>query len=308
MGESKMNTAIRKFDSVIKIIFSGFLLLVSVAAVNAATASSAVSQCDLSAAHPDDPQKVAEGVAWDNINLDSALTSCELAINEQPGNARIQYQYARVLDKNKSYEKAFEYYEKAAKQGYTIAQNSLGLAYEWGQGVKGNNQQALYWYSKAAKKGYAQAQNNLGTMYDIGKAGSEDEKQALHWFRKAAQQGDATAQRNLGTMYSRGSGVRQNDELAFEWYLKAANQNQASAQYYVGVSYYYGKGVSMDPDQARAWFEKAASNGNYEAGQVMHKIQFKQTYCESLKSKAGINAGYEKLTSEKFLGKRECDG
>lgn len=303
-----MHTPNRKFISGISIHLSAYLLMASMAVVNTATASPAVSQCDLSASHPDDPQKVADGVAWDNLNVDSALLACEQAISSQPGNARIQFQYARVLDKQKSYEKAFEYYLKSAKQGYTIAQNSLGLAYEWGQGVEANNQQALYWYSKAANHGYAQAQNNLGTMYDIGKVGNEDEKQALHWFSKAAQQGNATAQRNLGILYSRGDGVKQNDKEAFEWYLRAANQNQASAQYYVGVSYYYGKGVSADPKRAKIWFEKAASNGNYEAKQVMNQIQFKQTYCDTLKTKAGIDAGYEKLSSQKFLGKRECDG
>ena len=249
-------------------------------------------------------------IKWrkDNLNVESALLVCQKAVENQPGNARIQFQYARVLDKQKSYKKAFEFYEKAALQGYIIAQNSLGLAYEWGQGVDANNQQAMYWYSKAAKQGFAQSQNNLGTMYDLGKGVDNNEKQALYWFQKAAEQGYATAQRNLGTMYSRGNGVKQNDKTAFEWYLRAANQNQASAQYYVGISYYYGKGVSGDPDKAKDWFEKAAQNGNYEARQVMHRFQFKQDYCQSLKSKVGINNGYEKVSSEKFLGKRECDG
>ena len=284
------------------------ILLSFSSTVLAASGSNAVSQCDFAAAHPNDPHKVAEGVSWENLNIDSALPACEQAIELQPGNARIQFQYARVLDKQKSFEKAFVYYQKAAEQGYVIAQNSLGIAYEWGQGVEANNQQALFWYNKAATQGYAQAQNNLGTMYDLGKGGSEDEKKALYWFRKAADQGYASAQRNLGTMYSRGNGVKQNDKTAFEWYLKAANQNQASAQYYVGVSYYYGKGVSSDPALAKKWFEKAAQNGNYEARQIIHKFQFKQSYCETLKSKVGINNGYEKVSSDKFLGKRECDG
>ena len=273
-----------------------------------ANASNVVSDCDRLAAHPDDQGKVAEGVAWDDISVEAALSACEQAVVSQPNNSRIQFQYARVLDKSKSQDKAFEYYQKAARQGHMLAQNSLGMAYEWGDGTKVDLDKALYWYTKAANQGNTQAQNSLGTMYDLGKAVDADEKKAIHWFRKAAQQGDATAQRNLGIMYSRGQGVKQNDKQAFEWYLKAANQNHASAQYYVGVSYYYGKGVSSDPEQAREWFEKAANNGNYEAKQVMNKIQFKQNYCDSLKSKVGVNSGYEKLTSQKFLGKRECDG
>ena len=290
--------------------FSAFVVFLSVVFVNVVftgNVHAAVTQCDIAAAHPDDPQKVTTGVAFQNINIESALLACEQEVTRQPDNSRIQFQYARVLDKQKSYDKAFIFYRMAASQGHMLAQNSLGMAYEWGQGVKVNLQQALNWYQKAARQGYAQAQNNLGTMYDIGRAVDEDQQQALHWFRKAAQQGDATAQRNLGIMYSRGDGVKQSDKLAFEWYLKAANQNHASAQYYVGVSYYYGKGVSTDPQRARSWFEKAASNGNFEAKQVMYKIQFKQSYCDSLKSKVGVNAGYEKLSSKKFLSKRECE-
>lgn len=296
-----MRISSHKLSSLIAV----FLIAIS---TNIVSASSAVSDCDLTAAHPDDPSKVTTGVSWDELSVDVALKACEAAITIKPNNARIQFQYARTLDKQQSYEKAFDYYQKAAKQGHMLAQNSLGMAYEWGQGTNIDMDKALFWYTKAARKGNAQAQNSLGAMYDLGKAVDPDEKKAIQWFRKAAQQGDATAQRNLGIMYSRGQGVKQNDKLAFEWYLKAANQNHASAQYYVGVSYYYGKGVSTDPEQAREWFEKAAQNGNYEAKQVMYQIQFKQRYCDSMKSKVGVNSGYNKLTSQKFLGKRECDG
>ena len=289
------------------VVLSIVFLFLCIATAKAANVSNTITSCDQAAAHPDDPRKVATGVVWDKLDVESALLACEQAIKNQPTNPRIQFQYARVLDKNKSYDKAFDYYRKAARQGYTIAQNSLGLAYEWGQGIKVDLDKALYWYSKAARQGYAQAQNNLGTMYDLGKAVDGDERQALHWFRKAAKQGDATAQRNLGIMYSRGNGVKQNDKLAFEWYLKAANQDHASAQYYVGISYYYGKGVSTDPERAQEWFKKAASNGNYEAKQVMYKMQFKESYCDSLKSKAATDLGSGKLTGQKFLQKQECD-
>ena len=303
-----MHTSNRKPNQSNLVALYFLLAVLSVGNVIAAPKLNTISECDISAAHPNDPNKVSDGVEWDSLDTNVALKACDQEIKRQPDNARIQFQYARVLDKNKSYDKSFIYYRMAAKQGYMLAQNSLGLAYEWGQGVKVNLENALYWYRKAAKQGYSQAQNNLGTMYDIGKAVDEDEKQALHWFREAAKQGDATAQRNLGIMYSRGNGVKQNDKLAFEWYLRAANQNQASAQYYVGISYYYGKGVSSDPERARLWFEKAAGNGNYEAKQAMNQIQFKQTYCNSLRSKVGVNAGYEKLTSQKFLTTRECEG
>ena len=284
-----------------------FIVVFSTVAI-AANGSGTVSQCDQLAAHPNDPEKLVKGVGWDSLDVQSALKACSQEIKRQPGNARIQFQYARVLDKQKSYQRAFVYYEKAAQQGYAAAQNSLGLSYEWGQGVEINVRKAADWYRKAAEQNFAQAQNNLGTLYDIGKGVEEDEKKAIYWFKKAAEQGYATAQRNLGVMYSSGNGIQQNHERAFQWYLKAASQENPSAQYNVGISYYYGKGVSIDRKQAIAWIEKAADNGNYEAEQALHQLRFKQVYCNTLKSKAGINAGYEKLSSEKFLTERECEG
>lgn len=246
-----------------------------------------ITQCDTLAAHPDDPKKFTEGVAWDRLDAMAALDACALEINRQPLNARIQYQYARVLDKQELYNEAFAWYQKAAQNGYAAAQNSLGYAYEWGQGIEMNMQDALRWYRQAAKQGYAQAQNNLGTMYDYGKGVDDDEKQATYWYQKAAEQGNSTAQRNLGLMYSKGSGVKQNDETAFQWYLKAADQENPHAQYNVGMSYFYGKGVESDQKKARVWFKKAAKNGNYQAVEALSQIQFKQAYCHSQKKGSG---------------------
>ena len=39
----------------------------------------------------------------------------------------------------------------------------------------------------------------------------------------------------------------------------------------------------------------------------MYKMQFKESYCDSLKSKAATDLGSGKLTGQKFLQKQECD-
>jgi len=250
-----------------------------------------VTQCDILAAHPDDPKKLAKGVVWNQLDAMAALDACALEINRQPSNARIQYQYARTLDKQELYNEAVAWYQKAAQQDYAAAQNSLGYAYEWGQGIAMNMQDALRWYRQAAEQGHAQAQNNLGTMYDYGKGVDNNEKQATYWYQKAAEQGNSNAQRNLGLMYSKGvGGVKQNDKTAFQWYLKAASQDNPHAQYSVGMSYFYGKGVESDQNKARIWFEKAAKNGNYQALEALSQIQFQQAYCNSQNAKPGINS------------------
>ncbi|MGD8567847.1 MAG: tetratricopeptide repeat protein [Gammaproteobacteria bacterium] len=243
-----------------------------------------ITECDRLAAHPGDPEKRAPGVSWSNLDAKAALIACEKAIKRQPSIARLQYQYARILDKQKRYREAATWYGKAAEQGYASAQNSLGYAYERGQGVPANNQKAFYWYKQAAQQGHAQAQNNLGTLYFNGKGVAADRQQALLWYRKAAQQGNATAQQNIGVMYSRGYGVRQDEEAAFNWFLKAANLDNSHAQYNVGMSYFYGKGVEPDRNKAKQWFEKAAVNGNYQASEALRRMQFRTAYCNSLRT------------------------
>ena len=65
--------------------------------------------------------------------------------------------------------------------------------YENGQGVAKDYRQALLWYQKAANQGYAVAQQNLGLMYADGLGVAQDFKQARFWFEKAAAQGNVKA-------------------------------------------------------------------------------------------------------------------
>ena len=57
--------------------------------------------------------------------------------------------------------------------------------------------QAMLWFQKAASQGYAVAQNTLGLMYANGQGVAQDFKQARFWFEKAAAQGDAEAKAAL---------------------------------------------------------------------------------------------------------------
>ena len=41
----------------------------------------------------------------------------------------------------------------------------------------------------AAEQGYSMAQNNLGVCYRFGEWVKQDESEAVKWFRKAADQG-----------------------------------------------------------------------------------------------------------------------
>ena len=70
-----------------------------------------------------------------------------------------------------------------------VAQNSLGTAYDTGDGIEQDYTEAVKWYRKAGEQGYAMAQYNLGAMYGFGLGVEQDHTEAVEWYRKAAEQG-----------------------------------------------------------------------------------------------------------------------
>ena len=114
--------------------------------------------------------------------------------------------------------RAFQLYNKVAKQGFTQAQYYLGVMYNLGIGVEQSYKKAHKWYEKAAEQGHANAQYNMGSMYYFGQHILQDYSEAVKWYEKAAEQGHADAQYNLGVMYHYGEGVDVNYKKAFEWF------------------------------------------------------------------------------------------
>jgi hypothetical protein len=139
---------------------------------------------------------------------------------------------------NKNDKEAMKWYTKAAEQGDSSAQNSLGDMYKYGwedkygwvtwDNDKKNDKEAVKWYTKAAVKGHSSAQNSLGDMYRHGGRGvRQSYYEAVEWYIKAAEQGDAGAQFNLGSMYRNGQGVPQNYKEAYIWASLAAAHSPA---------------------------------------------------------------------------------
>ena len=77
----------------------------------------------------------------------------------------------------------------------------IGLYYEvgthYGKDETKDDKKAFEWYQKAADQGYAGAKDHLGEMYNEGCGVPKDEQKAVEWFQKAAEQGDTSAKFNL---------------------------------------------------------------------------------------------------------------
>ena len=66
---------------------------------------------------------------------------------------------------------------------------------------------ALKEFKALACNGNPSSQYSLGIMYNYGEGVIQDYKQAVKWYTLAAEQGNSAAQFNLGNMYGDGRGV-----------------------------------------------------------------------------------------------------
>ncbi|MCQ0987624.1 hypothetical protein [Jiella marina] len=230
--------------------------------------------CDELAGHPADPDRNLKfaGVAYEDIQVVSAIKSCEAAVAAKPSEMRLSYQFGRALQRSERFNEAVKWYRKAAAQGYPAAQFTLGLIYSHGKNVSRDWLEAVSWYRKAADQGHTAAQDSLGHMYHMGKGVSKNAIEAVKWYRKAADHGNASAQTSLGFMYYRGEGVSRDLIEAVKWYRKAADQGYATAQYSLGWLYENGEGVSKDQADAVKWYRKAAEQGNENAQNALQRL------------------------------------
>lgn len=91
--------------------------------------------CDVLAAHPDDPNRVAPGRERAEIAKDyaGAIAACEAAVDRDPENPRLRYQLARVLGYSGQGKLAMPHREKAIAGRYPQALFVNGFLYLTGQ-------------------------------------------------------------------------------------------------------------------------------------------------------------------------------
>jgi len=70
------------------------------------------------------------------------------------------------------------------------AQFNPEASYAEGQGVRQDYQKAFEWYTKAANQGNIRAQLNVGVMYEQGYGVRQDYRKAKEWFGKACDNGN----------------------------------------------------------------------------------------------------------------------
>jgi hypothetical protein len=102
--------------------------------------------------------------------------------------------------------KAFEYYLKAAEQGYAKAMVKVGDCYRVGAaaGVMKDLSKAIEWLSKAAEKNDPDGLEILGYCYDGGNGVEKNRNKAIELLRKAVALGNQSAKSALEDILSEG--------------------------------------------------------------------------------------------------------
>ncbi|CAB4472839.1 unnamed protein product [Rhizophagus irregularis] len=159
--------------------------------------------------------------------------------------------------------KAFESYEKAANQGYKVAQYILGIYYQNRKSAEKDVVKALEYYKKSADQGYSYAQFQLGNCYLSGIGTGVDKTKAFELYKRASDKGHKVAQNNLRLSYENGKGTKTNLEKAV--YIKTAETKNKISQYNLGECYELGNGVNRDETKEafeyyKKYYKKSTEN------------------------------------------------
>lgn len=220
-------------------------------------------RCDELAASPSDQSKNGASVELDKIEIVRALPACQEAAQMSPVQPRYLFQFGRVLEAEKHYQKAFQEYSRATEMGYVAAMERLGALYLYGRGVSQSDTNAVAWFGKATEMGNTAAMFDLGWMYEHGRGVVQSDADAVAWYRKAADSGYPNAMTGLGWMLRQGRGITWNEREAMVWFEKAADLGNANGETSLAFGYMNGLGGGrQDYGLAARWFSTAADQGD----------------------------------------------
>lgn len=194
-------------------------------------------------------------VAVGNIFLDGLIDECDRLIQ------------------NRDFNKAAEWYEKAARKESPEGQEKLAQMLEDGYGFMKDKDTAFRWYKAAAEQGRASAQMKVAQMYADGidnvdirvemkLSKTTHEAEAFKWFFKAAEQGLLAAKVEVASRLEEGRGTKTDKEAATKWYISAAEQGSIVATRKTAEAYELGIGIGQDSGKAAEFYRQAAELGD----------------------------------------------
>lgn len=164
----------------------------------------------------------------------------------------------------------------AVKHDSKIAKYWMGLICELGKyGVERSDAKAFEWYQKAAEDGYIDAFLPLGIMYEKGRGISQDYERAYKLYemiidycanRDGKEYLNAGAMGRIGVMLYNGNHVNADRDRAFG-YLQCGilRYKDPEAMRILSSCYRYGLGTKRNDNEADYWLKKAEECGDETA-------------------------------------------
>ena len=173
-------------------------------------------------------------------------------------------QYYDDSNKNKDYNKAFQYFLDAALSGHKEAIYKVAFCYENGIGIDKNVQKAIEWYIKIPDNPDAQFAIGYYTFYHTQK-----QQDAFIWFLRSAKQGHIKAECFVGLYYMYSYGNVEKDYIkASKWLAKSANKGYADSQYHLAVLH----SIEKNEEESLKWFLKAAEQNHNLANKTLIQL------------------------------------
>jgi TPR repeat protein len=209
-----------------------------------------------------------------------ASPSQETSRGEQKAEDQFQLgrSYARGEGVPQSYEKAGEWYLKAAEAGNTKAMHNLAILYLNGQGTKQDTKEAIHWLQKASESDDPKSLADLGAFYLSGRYVPKDHAKGAKMLEKAASIGEAGALARLADDLLNGDeGFTKDPAKGLSYLRAAADARNPWACGYLGIKYQRGEDLPKDHDKACYWFKIGAYLGDPESqGQYASYLLGKQ--------------------------------
>jgi TPR repeat protein len=172
----------------------------------------------------------------------------------EEGHVRAQAALGWWLKQSKRITSAFEWFERAARQGSVQAMVQTAICY---RDVDHDYPRAEDWLRKAAALGHHDA------LFELGNTLQQQKKleEAFGAFLEGANKGHPRCQNMVGWKLRNGNGVATNHAQAVLWYEKAAFQQNGAALWNLALLYDSGNGVPLDKVKAYYLYRQSADAG-----------------------------------------------
>lgn len=204
---------------------------------------------------------------------DEPRTFAELQARALEGDAQAQWLTAQAYEKGEGVqanpEEALKWALMAAEQAVPMAQMKVGMGYKEGVVVAKDLAEALRWFERASAAGVEQGGYEAALCLLLGGKGAQDHARAVALLRPLAEKGVPAAQQGLGMCYRHGKGVAADVNEALKWLFPAAKKGQVLAQLELGLIYTERAKIPEDLEEAAKWYREAADQQDPEAQHLL---------------------------------------